>query len=73
MGVIEMSYQISLDQEEVTKLIAKDLMESYDDNLKEPYNDKMLEALKVVIEYYTAPSEYDEWLNILDEQKKSEK
>ena len=63
-----MSYQISLDQEEVTKLIAKDLMESYDDNLKEPYNDKMLEALKVVIEYYSVPSEYDKWLESLDEQ-----
>ena len=64
-----MSYQISLDQEEVTKLIAKDLMESYDGNLKEPYNEKMLEALKIVIEYYTAPSEYDEWLDSLNEQQ----
>ena len=63
-----MSYQITLDGEEVTKLVAKDLMESYDDNLIEPYNDKILDALKVVIEYYTAPSEYDEWLNSLDEQ-----
>ena len=63
-----MSYQITLNEEEVTKLVAKDLMESYDDNLIEPYNDKILDALKVVIEYYTAPSEYDEWLNSLDEQ-----
>ena len=63
-----MSYQITLDPEEVTKLVSKDLMESYDDNLIEPYNDKILKALKVVIEYYTPPSEYDEWLNSLDEQ-----
>jgi hypothetical protein len=63
-----MSYQITLNEEEVTRLVANDLMESYDDNLKEPYNDKILEALKVVIEYYTAPSEYDEWLNSLNEQ-----
>jgi len=63
-----MSYQITLDAEEVSKLVAKDLMETYDDNLKEPYNEKMLEALKVVIEYYSVPSEYDKWLNSLDEQ-----
>jgi hypothetical protein len=63
-----MTYQITLNEEEVTRLVANDLMESYDDNLKEPYNDKILEALKVVIEYYTAPSEYDEWLNSLNEQ-----
>jgi hypothetical protein len=63
-----MNYQISLNEEEVTKLVAHDLMESYDDNIKEPYNDKILDALKVVIEYYTAPSEYDKWLDSLDEQ-----
>jgi len=63
-----MSYQISLDSEDVSRLIVKDLMESYEDNLKEPYNDKMLEALKVVIEYYSVPSEYDKWLESLDEQ-----
>jgi len=64
-----MSYQITLDPEEVTKLVSKDLMESYDDNLKEPYNDKILDALKVVIEFYTAPSEYDKWLDSLNEQQ----
>lgn len=63
-----MSYQITLNEEEVTRLVAHDLMESYDDNLIEPYNDKILEALKVVIEYYTAPSDYDKWLDSLDEQ-----
>jgi hypothetical protein len=64
-----MSYQITLNEEEVTKLVAHDLMESYDDNIKEPYNDKILDALKVVIQYYTAPSEYDKWLDSLDEQQ----
>jgi hypothetical protein len=63
-----MSYQITLNEEEVTKLVAHDLMESYDDNIKEPYNDKILDALKVVIEYYSVPSEYDKWLDSLDEQ-----
>jgi hypothetical protein len=64
-----MSYQITLDGEEVTKLVVHDLKETYDDNLKEPYNDKMLEALKVVIEYYSVPSEYDKWLDSLNEQQ----
>jgi hypothetical protein len=64
-----MSYQITLDGEEVTKLVAHDLKETYDDNLKEPYNDKILDALKVVIEYYTAPSEYDKWLDSLNDQQ----
>jgi hypothetical protein len=64
-----MSYQITLNEEEVTKLVAHDLMESYDDNIKEPYNDKILDALKVVIEYYSVPSEYDKWLDSLDEQQ----
>lgn len=63
-----MSYQITLNEEEVSRLVANDLMESYDDNLREPYNDKILEALKVVIEYYTSPSDYDNWLDSLDEQ-----
>ena len=62
-----MSYQITLDHDEVARLVANDLMETYDDNLKEPFNDKILEALKVVIQYYTSPSEYDNWLNSLDE------
>ena len=64
-----MSYQITLDGEEVTKLVVHDLKETYDDNLKEPYNDKMLEALKVVIEYYSVPFEYDKWLDSLNEQQ----
>jgi hypothetical protein len=66
-----MSYQITLDVEEVTKLVAHDLKESYDvlsKNPDDPYNDKMMNAIKVVLEHYSKPSDYDKWLDSLDEQ-----
>jgi hypothetical protein len=59
-----MGYQITLDVEEVTKLVAHDLKESYDDlsgNPDESHNDKVMKAIEVVLQYYTKPSEYDEW------------
>jgi hypothetical protein len=47
--------------EEVQSLVRKDLMETYNENLEDPYSPEILDALEVVIQYYTKPSEYAEW------------
>jgi hypothetical protein len=66
-----MSYQITLDVEEVSKLVAHDLKESYDCLNKEfsdEYSSECKDAIRTVLQYYMSPTDYNKWIDSLDEQ-----
>ena len=58
---------IDLDFDQVSELVRKSLIQDYELSIGLcPYdevdkNDKLLESLKEVIEYYSTPEQYKEW------------
>ena len=65
---------IDLDFDQVSELVRTSLIQDYELSLVQwPYdeedkNDKLLEALKEVIEYYSTPEQYREWQKTLEKQ-----
>jgi len=75
MGVIEVGYQIYLNEEEVTRLVAHDLKESYDalnEEFSDEYSSKCKDAIRIVLQYYMSPTDYNKWLDSLDEDEYNE-
>ena len=62
---------IELDIDELRDQMINDLKESYIDQVKhwskEPDAEKLADALLTVIEYYSAPSEFNEWYETIKE------
>lgn len=56
-----MTYSITLDINQTNDIVRDSLIQSYKDNLSDPYSPEILDGLEVVIEYYMKPSEYAEW------------
>ncbi len=70
-----MSYQITLDAEEVTKLVAHDLRVSYDslnEEFSDEYSSKCKDAIRIVLQYYMSPTDYNKWLDSLEEDEYNE-
>jgi hypothetical protein len=70
-----MTYQITLDAEEVTKLVAHDLRVSYDslnEEFSDEYSSKCKDAIRTVLQYYMSPTDYNRWLDSLDEDEYTE-
>ena len=63
---------IDLDFDQVSELVRTSLIQDYELSLVQwPYdevdkNDKLLESLKEVIEYYSTPEQYKEWQKTLE-------
>jgi hypothetical protein len=58
-GRFNMKVEVSSD--EIHRIIREDLIDSYKENLDDPFSPEILDALEVVLEYYSSPSEYSEW------------
>jgi len=62
---------IELDIDELRDQMINDLKESYIDQVKhwskEPDAEKLADALLTVIEYYSIPSEYNDWYETIKE------
>ena len=62
---------VDLDFDQVSELVRTSLIQDYEISLVQwPYdedgkNDKLLEALKEVIKYYSTPDQFAEWKNTL--------
>jgi hypothetical protein len=53
--------KVEVSSEDIHRIIREDLINSYKENLDDPFLPEILNALEVVIEYYSSPSEYSEW------------
>ena len=65
----KMTFDIDID--ELREVLVNDLKESYIDQVKhwskEPDAEKLADSLLTVIEYYSTPSEYNEWYETIKE------
>jgi hypothetical protein len=53
--------KVEVSNDDIHRIIREDLINSYKENLDDPFSPEILDALEVVLEYYSSPSEYSEW------------